>query len=246
MSDAENDALEVLRRETQALAHAHGLTSDVVEVVWARPLKPDEAIGTPDRTDFPILKGKEVMMEARFRDSRGQAFTSMPGHRQGTIEEILGRVPETDLDRAVLVATANALLAHLGMAEKTTHCRDDGPRRCADGVAEYIGARFGRPKIAFIGFQPALISALVDQCPLRVTDLDPDNVGQSRLGVLVENVEKTAEVLEWADVVMVTGTVLANDTLKQIASSKPTIFYGVTAAGTAALLGYERYCPCAG
>jgi len=244
-SDAQTKILDLFLSRTHALAREHGLTADMLEVVSARPLTPDEAIGKSERSDFPILKGKEVMMEASFRGSRGQAFTSMPGEFRGTVEEVLRRDLETDFDRALVVATANALLAHLGITERTAHCRDDGPLRCAGGIAEYLGERFGSPRVAVIGFQPALITALVGSCALRVTDMDPDNVGRSPLGVLVEGVEKTREVLDWSEVVLVTGTVLVNGTVDGVLSTKPTVFYGVTIAGAAALLGYERYCPCA-
>jgi len=227
------------------LAREHGLSTDSVEVVSARPLTPKETIGTPDRSDFPIQKGREFMMEACYRGSRGQAFTSMPGEFQGTIEEALGRDLETDFDRALVVATANAVLAHLGVAEQTAHCRDDGPRECADTVADYIAKRFGSPRVGIIGLQPALLTALKDRFAVRVTDLDVDKVGTSDLGVLIEGVDATQDMIDWADVVLVTGTVLANDTIDGILSAKPTVFYGVTIAGAAALLGLERYCPSA-
>ncbi len=38
-------------------------------------LNPKEAIGTPDRNDYPILKGKELIIEATFKDAKGQSFT---------------------------------------------------------------------------------------------------------------------------------------------------------------------------
>ncbi len=52
--------------------------SSQINVVNIRPLTPQEAIGNPERDDFPLLKGKEVMIQADFRGSRGQAFTDMP------------------------------------------------------------------------------------------------------------------------------------------------------------------------
>ena len=88
-----------------------------------------------------------------------------------------------------------------------------------------------------------MIQALAGTLEVRVTDLDPDNVGRRKLGVLVENADRTQEVIDWADVVLATGTALANDTIDGLISGKPIIFYGVTIAGAAALLGYERYCP---
>jgi len=235
--------LERFRRLALELARERGFAADPVEVVSARPLTAEEAIGKPERQDFPIQKGKEFMMEARYRGSRGQAFTSMPGEFQGTVEEALGRDLETDFDRALVVATANAVVAHLGLAEKTAHCRDDGPRECASQIADYVSERFGSPRVGIIGLQPALIAALKDRFAVRVTDLDADKVGRSDLGVLIEDVENTPDVIDWADVVLATGTVLANDTIDGLLSSKPTVFYGVTIAGAAALLGLERYCP---
>jgi hypothetical protein len=237
--------LEGFRWQVLERARSAGISTDPIEVVSARPLTPEEAIGRPERLDFPIQKGKEFMMEARYRGSRGQAFTSIPGEFQGTIEQALGRGLNTDFDRALAVATANAVLRYLNMIEKTVHCRDDGPRKCAQGIAAYLGERFGSPRVGIIGLQPALVTALKDAFAVRVTDLDTRNIGRSDLGVTIEGAENTKEMVDWADVVLVTGTVLANDTIDGILSTKPTVFYGVTIAGAAALLGFDRYCPCA-
>ncbi|NOQ33460.1 MAG: hypothetical protein GQ567_04585, partial [Methanosarcinales archaeon] len=53
--------------------------SEEAVTVRAKPLTPEEAIGNPEGDDFPILKGKERMMQAEFRGSFGQAFTDMYG-----------------------------------------------------------------------------------------------------------------------------------------------------------------------
>lgn len=236
--------LEEFRRKAWELARERGLAEELVDVVSARPLTPQEAIGSPGRPDFPILKGKEVLMEARFRGGRGQAFTAVPGEYCGTLEEALGRPLSTDFDRALAVATANAVLGYLGLVRGTVHCRDEGPQQCGARLLDYLRHRFGSPRVAVIGLQPALVTALAGRLPVRVTDLDPENVGRTQAGVLVESAENTEEVIGWADVVLATGTVLVNGTITCILSHKPTVFYGVTIAGAAALLGYERYCPC--
>lgn len=238
------DLTEVFRRKVWELARERGLGENEVEVVSARPLTPQEALGDPGRRDFPLLKGKEVMMQASFRGSLGQAFTSAPGDFRGSVREALERSLLTDFDRALVVATANALLRDQGLVAGTVHCRDQGPQKCAGLLLDYLRTRFGSPRVAVIGLQPALVAALVGKLQVRVTDLDPDNVGQERVGVVVESAERTAEVIEWADVVLATGTVLANGTIGQVLSPKPTVFYGVTMAGAAVLFGYERYCPC--
>jgi len=43
------------------------------------PLSSREARGELDRDDFPLLRGKEVLMQAVYRGSAGQAFTSASG-----------------------------------------------------------------------------------------------------------------------------------------------------------------------
>jgi len=220
------------------------LMSSKVEVVSARTLTPQEVIGKPERDDFPLLKGKEVMIQADFNGGLGQAFTDMPGNYSGSLREILTMSLDNNFKRAVFIATLNAVLRYLNYISKTVHCKDKEPGECATHLVDYIKERFGNPRIAFIGMQPAMAEALVAQFEIRVVDLDPDNVGQKRCGVVIEDVAHTKEVLSWADVILATGTTVVNDTLTSLLIEKPIIFYGVTIAGVAYLKGYEQYCFC--
>jgi len=220
------------------------LMSSKVEVVSARTLTPQEVIGKPERDDFPLLKGKEVMIQADFNGGLGQAFTDMPGNYSGSLREILTMSLDNNFKRAVFIATLNAVLRYLNYISKTVHCKDKEPGECAARLVDYIKERFGNPRIAFIGMQPAMAEALVAQFEIRVVDLDPDNVGQKRCGVVIEDVAHTKEVLSWADVILATGTTVVNDTLTSLLIEKPIIFYGVTIAGVAYLKGYEQYCFC--
>ena len=104
--------------------------------------------------------------------------------------------------------------------------------------------RFGTPRIAFIGYQPAMIERLSETFSLRVVDLDKDNIGASRFGLVIEGPEKTEDVLSWGDVILATGSTCVNGTIDTFLDNKPVVFYGVTIAGMAALRGYPRYCPC--
>jgi hypothetical protein len=221
------------------------LMSSKVEVVSARTLTPQEVIGKPERDDFPLLKGKEVMIQADFKGSLGQAFTDMPGNYNGTLKEIFDMSLDNNFQRAVFIATLNAVLRYLNYISKTVHCKDKEPAECAAHLVDYIKERFGNPRIAFIGMQPAMVEALVVQFIIRVVDLDPDNVGQRRCGVLIEDVAYTKEILSWADLILTTGTTVVNDTLTPLLIEKPIIFYGITIAGVAYLKGYEQYCFCA-
>lgn len=220
------------------------LMSSKVEVVSTRTLTPQEVIGKPERDDFPLLKGKEVMLQADFKGSLGQAFTDMPGNYSGTLKEIFDMTIDNNFKRAVFIATLNAVLRYLNYIFKTVHCKDNEPAECAAHLVDYIKERFGNPRIAFIGMQPAMVEALAAQFKIRVVDLDPDNVEQKRCGVLIEEVAHTKEILSWADVILATGTTVVNNTLTSLLIEKPIIFYGVTIAGVAYLKGYEQYCFC--
>jgi len=211
------------------------LISSKVEVISAQTLTPQEVIGKPERDDFPLLKGKEVMLQADFKGSLGQAFTDMPGNYSGNLREILAMSLDSNFKRAVFIATLNAVLRYLNYISKTVHCKDKEPEECAAHLVDYIKERFDNPRIAFIGMQPAMVEALAAQFEIRVVDLDPDNVGQKRCGVLIEDAAHTKEILSWADIVLATGTTAVNNTLTSLLIEKPIIFYGVTIAGVAYL-----------
>ncbi|MGE5574191.1 MAG: Rossmann-like domain-containing protein [Bacteroidota bacterium] len=260
--------LDLCRDKFRELVRSRDLAGDEVEVITARPLAPEEAIGLPTRRDFPLLKGKEVMIQARFRDSSGQAYTDMPAPFQGRLADVIALPLRTNYERAVFVATCNAVMHHLGLVDHTLHCRDNEPEECARLLREHVehivscGAAAGRvtatghsgegpaqPRVAVIGLQPAIVSALAEagSFQVRVTDMDPANIGTSRQGVVIESAERNPDLIDWADLVLSTGTVLANgsvDDVLAVLRDKPVIFYGVTAAGPAKLMGYERFCPC--
>ena len=238
------DFYEDIKERFFNLIKEKDLMSSKVQVVSARTLTPQEVIGKPERDDFPLLKGKEVMLQADFEGSLGQAFTDMPGNYSGSLQETLAMSLDNNFKRAVFIATLNAVLRYLNYISKTVHCKDKEPGDCAAHLVDYIKERFGNPRIAFIGMQPAIVEALAAQFEIRVVDLDPDNVGQKKCGVLIEDVFHTKEILSWADLIVATGTTVVNDTLTPLLIEKPIIFYGVTIAGVAYLKGYEQYCFC--
>ncbi|MBP2638420.1 MAG: hypothetical protein H6Q72_4327 [Firmicutes bacterium] len=238
--------LEEARKQLSQIVKNSGWPdNETVSIVSARDLAPEEAIGRPDRDDYPLLTGKEVMMEARFRDGIGQAFTDQAGRFTGSIGEVLQMPLDTNFRRAVFVATLNAVMRSLGQVAATVHCKDKEPAMCAKQLPEYIKTRYKQPKIAFIGLQPGLIQALADAAfELRVTDLNPDNIGQIRCGVRIESAVQNVENARWADIVLSTGSVLVNDTYRELEQGKPIIYYGVTAAGLAKMFDLPRICFC--
>ncbi|MFQ6040959.1 MAG: succinylglutamate desuccinylase/aspartoacylase family protein, partial [Candidatus Poribacteria bacterium] len=104
--------------------------------VRAKPLSPEQAIGHPQRKDFPIIKGKEVMIQAEFIRHFGQAFTDNPGDFQGSLQDVLNLSLDNNFHRAVFVSTLNAVTRYLGLSEGTQHCKDDAPERCAEELTD--------------------------------------------------------------------------------------------------------------
>jgi hypothetical protein len=181
-------------------------------------------------------------MQAELRGALGQAFTDRFGDFEGTLDEIFSMPLENNYRRAVFMSALNAVLRHLGLIEGTVHCRDQGPKECAAHMASHIRERFGRVKVTQVGFQPRIAEALSGAFPFRLLDLDSENIGREKSGVMVEGPEATDEAVDWADLLLVTGTTLVNDSIGPFLTGKPIIFYGTTIAGPAYLMGWDRFC----
>ncbi|MCI7373334.1 MAG: DUF364 domain-containing protein, partial [Desulfovibrio piger] len=199
------------------------------------------------RTDYPILNGREVMLQARFGEALGQAFTSAPVDFEGSLADVLELDTTHDPQAAgMLVATLNAVLRAVGEIGNTVHCRDDGPELCAERYAALVRERFGTPRIALVGFQPALLARLSKEFSVRVLDLNPEIVGTVRSGVLVEDGMAAYQdvVRDWAELVLCTGSTLCNGSFVNFLDiGKPVLFFGTSCAGAAHVLGAERFCP---
>jgi len=210
--------------------------------VKARTLLPVEAIGNPERDDYPILKGQEVMIEADFLGSKGQAFTDHPGNYSGTLNDVLNLDLDNIFNRAIYVASINAVLKHLGLIKHTIHCKDLVPKKCAQNLAVVVRERFGNPKIGFIGLQPGMVEELSKEYDIRVVDLDEENIGRVFNKTVIEDVDMTKDVLDWCDVILATGSTVVNSTYSNFVVGKPLVLYGVTISGLAYLYDLDFYC----
>ena len=234
---------DIIRKKFSEIIEEKGLGAEEVSV-RARTLTPEEAIGNPEDQDYPIQKGKERVMEAEFKGSRGHAFTDMFGNFKGSLSQIIEMELTNNFRRAIFVSTINAVMRHLGMVERTVHCKDKGPNVCAQELVSYIKKEFGKPKVALVGLQPRMLEALSREFEVRATDLDRENIGQKKFGIVIDPPEQTEANLSWCDIALVTGTTLVNDTIGAFKTGKPVIFFGVSIAGPARLLGLTHFCPC--
>ena len=230
-----------LKKRTRVILKDQDLFSQKVRIK-ARALSTEEAIGNPEAGDFPLQKGKERLMQAEFFDSSGQAFTDRYGDFEGTLEEVLEMSLDNNYRRGIFVASLNALLRHMNRIERPVHCRDQGPAQCAEELRQAIQTRYGKVKILQIGFQPRMIESLAPSHSMRVIDMDPDNIGTQKFQIAVEGPWATQEAIAWADLLLVTGTTIVNDTIGEFLIHKPVLFYGTTIAGAAHLMGWDRFC----
>jgi len=236
------DAYDMAKQYLKEIASSNRILQDRVSI-RARPLSSEEVIGNPEEKDYPLLKGKERMIQAEFKGFLGQAFTDMYGDYEGTLSEIISMDMGNNFRRAILTSTLNAVMRCFANLKGTIHCKDQDPPRCSQELIKYISDRFGKIKIAMVGFQPRMVEALSKQFEVRVTDLDADNFGKEKFGIKIGGPDETAENLECTDLALVTGTTFVNNSYSEFLLKKPVVFYGVTVAGMATLAGLERFCP---
>lgn len=236
----QDDVMDQMRNKVVGVWRQHGLLDEHVNI-RARTLSAEEAIGSPGE-GFKLQTGRERMMEAEFRGARGQAFTDLFGDFSGTLADIAAMPLGDNFRRAVFVSAMNATLRSLGLCDRTAHCRDKGPSECADRLQEHLLAQHPRARLTLVGLQPRFVEALSRSFELRVLDLDPDNIGKEFFGARIEGPEQERQAVSWADLLVVTGSTLANGTIGQFLGDRPAIIFGVTAAGAAALMGWERFC----
>lgn len=236
---------EMLKNEFLKILSEKNMLSEKIEIV-SKSLTPEEAIGITKRKDFPIITGNEIMLQADCNGAQGQAFTDSPAVFKGTLAEICNMDIENNPHSAGLfIASLNAVMKYLGKADCTVHCKGEGPEKCAKDIVAYIKENYNNPKVALIGYQPAMLENLSKEFNLRVLDLNPLNIGEVRYGVKVEHgISDYEEVVqEWAELVLCTGSTISNGSIVNfIGLDKPVLFFGTTLAGAAQLLGLKRLC----
>ncbi len=241
---------ERLRTILTEIAAEHDLLDESI-VIESSVLTPAEAIGTPDRQDFPLLKGKEALIQADFIDRKGQAYTDAPSRFRGSLQDIIALDLSTHRETALFIATLNAVVRYARPDLRTIHCRDGGPRRCAKQIAAYIQDLDPR-SMGIIGMQPAILETLVavmGKDRVRCIDRDEDNRNQVKEGVAIEwgDEEGLKRLFKRSALILATGSSAANGSLADIlaladTTGKPVYFYGATIAGTARLIGLDHLC----
>ena len=137
----------------------------------------------------------------------------------------------------------NALMTHLNIIKPALHCKNEEPEQCAKNIAAFF-EQYRSERLLMVGYQPAMIERLhAAGFTMRVLDLNPDNIGDVRYGVTIEDGQNYEEAIEWATVILCTGSTIINGTITHFSEAgKPVYFYGTTIAGAAVILGLQRLC----
>jgi uncharacterized protein (DUF4213/DUF364 family) len=235
----------------KAIAKARELIDADVSVL-VKTLSPEEAIGQPGRRDFPIVVGKERVIEAEFDGAKAHAFTDSPKEFIGKVNEVMNLPLITNGQRAIFIATMNAVLKHLNIIRATLHCRDNEPEQCAKEIAQFIRERYGVKKVGLVGLNPAILESLSNTFGaenVKITDLNRQNIGTMKYGVEVwDGGAMTEKLVNNSDLVLMTGTTFVNGTFDAILDyvrhfNKEYLIYGVTSAGICELMALNRICP---
>ena len=205
-------------------------------------------VQAPDYGDAAGLAGpgKEIKLIAEYDGANGECWTSFPRPFQGTLEQIMAMDMENDpADRSIYIAAINAVMNRYELADECLHCREADEEACAEQIARQYKKNNGNVRVLLAGYQPHMIKALSAQFPLRVLDLDPENIGKTIYGVTVEDgATAYSDAAWWAEVILCTGSAISNGTIYDyIKLPKDVSFYGTTIAGAARILDLRRICP---
>ena len=234
-----NNLFDILRADFEKKVVAHNLINESINIT-CKALSAKQAIGTPDHDDYPIIRGKEIMIEADFAGAKGQAFTDEFESKSYTIRELLSMSLNSNKKRASFVAGLNAVYRYLGLSDKTVHCRDNEPLECAKTLPNIFPKN---SKILLIGHQPRFLEILAASYQLRVIDLNEENIGKTFFDVPIEDESKTQKAIDWCDTIFATGSTLVNNSISTfLHSGKPAIFYGVTISAPAKILELNTFC----
>jgi len=145
-----------LKKALEEKVSSHNLADQPIDIT-CKALSARQAIGTPDHDDYPIIKGKEVMVEADFLNAKGQSFTDEFENRAYRVKDLLSMDLSTNRKRASFIAGLNAVYRYLGLVDKTIHCKDKEPVLCAEKLPDII---LKDSKMLLVGHQPRFLEKL--------------------------------------------------------------------------------------
>jgi len=198
------------------------------------------------------VTGERVLVEAAVGGSTGEAFADSADGFSGTLREAFNVSLDSESNRAIFLAAANAALHRLGKLDEAAHCHEHLGRTCGEEIASLIWDRWGDVPVALFGMNPRIAESLIETFGaghVRLADLDPEKTGTRLLGVEIRNAEEDVEtIMGEARIAVVSGTLMVKGVFDRIYDEarrhrRFLAVYGATGAGICSLLGINRVCP---
>ena len=217
------------------------------EPVSVTASKEPELTLRPEGEPVSSVARPEFCVTATFQGVKGEAYTEEPSDFSGTLQQALEIPPTGKGISAVTIAALNAAMSYLKKAPGTFPEGEEARAQYADALCRYVLEHHGRENIILVGYDGYLVKRLMDEGLIFWTmDRDPDNITQDRFHhVVVNNAKKNRESsFVWGKYFIVTGSTLCNGTIPDyLNSGKELLFYGITCAGAATLLGLPWFSP---
>ncbi len=246
---------EIVRAYFRKIVEEHGLSKFTVKISGKETagkkvmfrVVPSKEFSLPSE-EYAIAKGKEVIMECCFKNSRAHVFTAKPYKGVLTLSKIVNLNLNSIANRSIFFCALNAVMRYLGIVNKTIHCRGSEPEICGIELTKWLRKRYGNIPILLVGYQPAFAKALTKVFDkVFITDMDSDNIGKTVNGVTIVDDSKNSYFMRKVKIALITGSAVINSTLWPLideakANNVETIVYGVSAAGVAKILKLKRLC----
>ncbi|GEM_PF-240691 len=175
------------------------------------------------------LSKEGYVLEVSFRGTKGRAFTRIK-LKDGEVKlrEIFGSNLSSYKDRVQFLALLNAIYRYLGKVNGTIHCSPSEWLSCGDEFVSFVSKLWGRPKVCLVGYNEVFLERFKKAFKVRLIDLEEDE----------------SEVLEWAEVFVLTGEAFLNGMIsKFLTAGKPMVIYGPMGAVCSFMFNIERFCP---
>ncbi len=187
--------------------------------------------------DYALMRGPEILLTCRYKDSIGQVFTVAPENYTGTLRDVLELDLSNPYERSIFYAAANAILKELGYIKNTVHCEKDKPLECGRNLVFDLLNKYGvSARILHIGYQPGHCSFLNTfyRDNSLVTDLKEEIIWTQKLGRQVYDGINNRIYIGLSDVVLVTASTVVNGSFWDIVSQaiilrKDIVVYGISA-----------------
>lgn len=231
-----------LRERFMDIAVIFDLLEDGIDIQYTS-LHGEEAIGVTELKDYPLLRSKEVLVQANFKGSLGQAYTSRSRDYVGSLRGVF-KLDLDDLeDRSIFIASLNAIMSNLNLTDRTIHCKSDEIQSCSEKLIKFL-ENMPNKKTLLVGYQPSMVKTLSSLDEFRVVDLNIDNIGSQLYGVKIEDsILSLQDAISWSDRILVTGSTVVNGTITDFLNlEKEVYFYGTSIAGSAFLMDLNRIC----